>query len=83
MSILRQRRPRRRLDFKNYRVLFRRVLERDGWRCQLCGSPRNLQVHHRKFRSRLGDDTEENLITLCADCHRAEHAPMIRTGENE
>ena len=26
-----------------------------------------------RSRSRLGDDAEENLITLCAGCHRARH----------
>jgi 5-methylcytosine-specific restriction endonuclease McrA len=73
MSELRQRIPRRRLNTENYRALRKQVLERDGWSCQWCGSLRNLEVHHRTFRSRLGDDTAENLITLCADCHRAEH----------
>ena len=31
-----------------------------------------LQVHHIKSRSLL-DDTEENLITLCALCHQRIH----------
>ena len=26
-----------------------------------------------EFRSRGGDDSEENLITLCADCHSRAH----------
>lgn len=26
----------------------------------------NLEGHHLKFRSHLGDDSELNLITLCA-----------------
>jgi len=47
--------------------------ERDGWRCQACGSLRGLEVHHIQRRSRLGDDVEANLITLCSDCHRAIH----------
>jgi 5-methylcytosine-specific restriction endonuclease McrA len=34
-----------------------------------CGSSDHLQVHHICSRSLLGDDTEGNLITLCADCH--------------
>lgn len=46
------------------------VLERDGWRCQACGSMQKLEVHHLQFRSRLGADDEMNLITLCGDCHR-------------
>ncbi len=45
------------------------VLERDGWRCQECGSMKNLQVHHMKPRSRLGGDVMRNLITLCDSCH--------------
>jgi 5-methylcytosine-specific restriction endonuclease McrA len=33
----------------------------------------NLEVHHKEFRSQAGDDSEENLITLCADCHSGVH----------
>jgi cytochrome c553 len=29
----------------------------------------HLQVHHLKFRSQSGGDEEQNLITLCAECH--------------
>ena len=70
---LRQRRPRLKLDLKDYAVLRTRVLERDGWRCQECGSMEGLEVHHLKPRSRLGDDVMHNLITLCASCHGKRH----------
>jgi predicted HNH restriction endonuclease len=53
--------------------LHRQVLERDGWRCQTCGSMQHLQVHHLKFRGQSGGDVEQNLITLCADCHARLH----------
>ncbi len=66
--------PRLRLDTTSYRELQWRVLERDGWRCQACGSMQNLQVHHLKFRSQSGGDVEQNLITLCFDCHSSVHA---------
>jgi 5-methylcytosine-specific restriction endonuclease McrA len=33
----------------------------------------NLEVHHRSFRSHTGDDSEENLITLCIECHADIH----------
>ncbi len=33
----------------------------------------NLEVHHQAFRSQSGDDSEENLITLCAGCHADIH----------
>jgi 5-methylcytosine-specific restriction endonuclease McrA len=63
-----------RLDAKGYRELHRQVLERDGWRCQICGSMQNLQAHHLKFRSQSGGDVEQNLITLCTECHAAVHS---------
>ena len=65
--------PRLRLAADAYRELHRRILERDGWRCQVCGSMQNLQVHHLKLRSRSGGDEEQNLITLCAECHERVH----------
>jgi 5-methylcytosine-specific restriction endonuclease McrA len=34
---------------------------------------KNLQVHHLQFRSHLGSDLEENLITLCRECHAEQH----------
>lgn len=49
-------------------LLKNQVLEPDGWKCQDCGSLKNLQVHHLKPRSRLDDDSLTNLITLCAFC---------------
>ena len=57
----------------DYAHLHRAVLERDGWRCQLCGSITNLNVHHQVFRSRGGTDSQDNLVTLCAFCHRNLH----------
>ncbi len=55
------------------------VLERDGWKCQSCGRASNLHVHHIKYRSHLGHDAAENLLTLCADCHRASHQKHLET----
>ena len=62
-----------RLDSASYRELHRQVLERDAWRCQACGSIQHLQVHHQKLRSQSGSDVEQNLITLCAECHACTH----------
>jgi 5-methylcytosine-specific restriction endonuclease McrA len=61
------------LDPEAYAQLCRQVLERDSWRCQHCGNATQLQVHHLRFRSALGDDSLENLITLCAFCHTRIH----------
>jgi 5-methylcytosine-specific restriction endonuclease McrA len=70
---LRQKRPRLKLSVEEYNLLRRRVLERDGWRCQDCGSSKNLHIHHLVKRSKLGDDVEGNLVTLCASCHSKQH----------
>lgn len=47
-----------------------RVKLRDGFRCVRCGDPMNLRVHHTKGTKshRMSD-----LITLCQECHHAEH----------
>ena len=74
MNATRRKSPRLRLDSESYRKLHRQVLERDGWRCQICGSMQQLQVHHLKFRSQSGADEEQNLITLCAECHLRIHS---------
>jgi 5-methylcytosine-specific restriction endonuclease McrA len=58
---------------ERYRELHRQVLDRDGWHCQTCGSMRHLEVHHLQFRSHSGQDTEQNLITLCTQCHARVH----------
>jgi len=73
MNRLQSKRPRIRVQHDYYVRLCRQVLERDNWKCQNCGRSSELQVHHIQFRSHLGDDREENLVTLCADCHRELH----------
>jgi 5-methylcytosine-specific restriction endonuclease McrA len=73
MERLRQKQPRLKLDPEKYETLKNEVLERDGWRCQDCGSAKMLEVHHVKPRSKLGHDASDNLITLCVDCHGRRH----------
>lgn len=69
--------PRIRLDPVAYENLKQQVLRRDSWRCQSCGTMSNLQVHHKRFRSQSGQDSEENLITLCARCHSYIHSATV------
>jgi 5-methylcytosine-specific restriction endonuclease McrA len=65
-----------RLERPEYEQLRQRVLWRDGWRCQFCGSRQKLEVHHQQFRSRSGEDSEANLITLCSECHSVAHGTV-------
>jgi 5-methylcytosine-specific restriction endonuclease McrA len=70
---VRPKHARLRLDPELYEQLRNQVLRRDGWRCQSCGKRLSLEVHHKEFRSHSGDDSEQNLITLCSVCHATVH----------
>jgi 5-methylcytosine-specific restriction endonuclease McrA len=71
--MIRAKAARLRLDPLPHESLRQQILRRDGWRCQLCGTMSNLEVHHKKFRSHSGRDSEDNLITLCSTCHASVH----------
>ena len=49
----------------------RRVLERDGYRCQHCGRAGRLEIDHRVRVEDGGGDEPENLQALCSACHIA------------
>ena len=53
----------------------REVLARDKHRCRApgCGRTRFLEVHHIVSRHQGGANQPENLMTLCASCHRLWH----------
>jgi 5-methylcytosine-specific restriction endonuclease McrA len=70
---IRPKNPRLRLSPEFYEEVRQQVLRRDSWRCQSCGTISNLEVHHKEFRSQAGDDSDENLITLCVRCHADIH----------
>ena len=53
-------------------ALYRGLAE--GWmEMSVLRQSENLQIHHKEFRSQSGDDTEQNLITLCSACHDGVH----------
>ena len=47
----------------------RLVKKRDGNCCLVCGSTRQLEVDHRIALMNGGDNSVDNLGTLCDDCH--------------
>jgi 5-methylcytosine-specific restriction endonuclease McrA len=73
-----QKKPRIRVAAVPYAALRKDILARDNWRCQICGCRKNLDVHHMRRRSALGDDRETNLITLCRQCHHTVHRSADR-----
>lgn len=61
----------------------REVYMRDGHTCRDCGwnhdlwnpsDPRHLEAHHMKHHADGGENTVENLITLCNICHDKRHS---------
>lgn len=56
-------------EYKNWR---KKILGRDNYTCQCCGSKQNLEVHHNKsvrFYPELATNIN-NGITLCNSCHK-------------
>ena len=56
------------LSPKKYNKLKEEVFERDQ-QCVLCDK-QPTDLHHVIFRSQMGDDSKENCVALCHDCHK-------------
>jgi 5-methylcytosine-specific restriction endonuclease McrA len=54
-----------------------RVFERDKWKCVICGdAKKTLHAHHPVYHPMSDgpwDYEDEQIITLCKDCHDNEH----------
>ena len=48
------------------------TLHRDRWHCRLCQSIDNIEVHHITYKN-VGQEREEDLISLCNECHNHTH----------
>lgn len=58
------------IPYKKIILSRKNILRRDGHRCQYCGhSDVPLTVDHVVPRSRLGEDSWENLVTACVACN--------------
>lgn len=74
-------------DSKEWQKVREYCLMRDRYMCVKCGNADNtLEVHHKIHLSpsNIGDVSitlnPENLITLCRDCHFAEHKADKKKG---
>jgi hypothetical protein len=54
------------------------ALERDGHCCRVCNSGKNLDVHHRTY-VRRGNESPNDLTTLCRSCHEYFHKRISQT----
>lgn len=60
------------LDSDHWRILRNEKLRDAAYRCQLCNSPSDLQVHHRTYENR-GREPLSDLVVLCGECHALFH----------
>lgn len=54
------------------------VLKRDNFTCQICGSKKNLIVHHKIPRRILKNNIVEKMITLCRSCHQKQEITDLK-----
>lgn len=61
-----------------------KVMERDAWACQQCFDTKStLNVHHLYYERGRDpwDYPDSSLLTLCVECHEAEHHYKEETEE--
>lgn len=59
--------------------LRRKRLEKDFFRCAICGTAQNVIVHHIRYPDIWGtEDVDDDLITLCDRCHAEAHKNDIK-----
>lgn len=52
------------------------IFNRDNWQCCVCkAADRTLVVHHKQYSGDPWEASDDQLRTLCTDCHYDEHNP--------
>lgn len=64
-----------------WRTKRKRILARDNYRCQKCGSAINLRVHHIRYPDVYGAEPDDDLVTLCDSCHQEVHKKDLMVKE--
>lgn len=60
------------LTTKSWRTTRDRARRLANYRCQRCGTTRDLEVHHKTYK-RLGAELDSDLEVLCRGCHNSHH----------
>lgn len=50
----------------------------DNHKCKICGTTDNLRVHHLSYSNLGNENVEDDLITLCCECHQNIHFTIDR-----
>ena len=62
------------LQTEYWRKVMENKIKQSGNKCQLCGSTKNLNVHHNSYEH-IGNELNHlnDLVVLCKDCHKKFH----------
>jgi len=60
------------LRSEHWKKVRKEVLSSAGNRCQRCGSPGRLQVHHKTYEN-IGQEHVNDLLAVCRECHERIH----------
>jgi hypothetical protein len=60
------------LQTEHWSKVRHRALEYAERRCQVCYSPKQVEVHHRTYE-RIGHERPADLTVLCRECHAKHH----------
>lgn len=63
-----------------------KALERANNKCEICGSKKDLIVHHKDKKgrgSKIKNNSLDNLIVLCKSCHIKEHRKDLLNAKEE
>lgn len=58
-----------RIPYKEVELSRQNVFKRDSYRCQYCGTAKDLTLDHVLPRSRKGRSSWTNLVTACKNCN--------------
>lgn len=56
------------------------ALKRAGYRCSLCGTGKNLEVHHITYKN-LFNENDDDLLAVCKNCHNKIHEKDLEKRE--
>lgn len=55
-----------------WRRIRNRKMKESGYKCELCGSAKNLHVHHITYEN-IGHEPMDDLLVVCNKCHKKLH----------
>lgn len=70
------------IQSSHWKDIRRQRLAMDGFQCSICGTAKNLEVHHLTYE-RLGHEDLDDLVSLCKRCHAKVHEKDRKKVEND